>query len=152
MEEEDFKKPPGWKVSLSIVMGVGWLIFVIVWLAFYAGGYTGYQNFAIMLISILVVFIVLGSSWASWGIKQIPTEGKEMMKTAGFTSRVVVSIVLPLAMMIFWIIWFFFYADSLDNIYQNIAVLLVSLLVVGGVLGAIWAAWGMKHGKKFEKL
>ena len=151
MEEEVFKKPPGWKVSLSIVMGVGWLIFVIVWLAFYAEGYSVYQNFAIILISILVVFLVLGGSWASWGIKQIPKEGKEMMKTAGFTSRVVVSIVVPLAMMIFWIIWFFFYADGF-NAYQNIAIFLVTLLGVGGLLGAIWVAWGMKHGKKFEKL
>ena len=151
MEEEVFKKPPSWKVSLSIVMGIGWLIFVIVWLAFYAEGYSVYQNFAIILISILVVFLVLGGSWASWGIKQIPKEGKEMMKTAGFTSRVVVSIVVPLAMMIFWIIWFFFYADGF-NAYQNIAIFLVTLLGVGGLLGAIWAAWGMKHGKKFEKL
>lgn len=151
MEKEDFHKPPGWKVSLSIVMGIGWLIFVILWFAFYAGGYNVYQNFAIVLISILVVFIVLGGSWASWGLKHIPDEGKKVMRTVGFTSRIVVSIVVPLALMIFWIIWFFFYADGF-NAYQNIAIFLVSLLAVGGILGGIWAPWGMKHEKDFDKM
>lgn len=147
-------QPPGWKVSLSIVMGIGWLAFVIIWLAFFAGneeyGFSGYQNFAIILISILVVIMVLSGSWASWGIKHIPKEGKEMMKAAGFTSRVIFSIIIPLALMIFLIIWFFFHADGYD-IYQNIAVFIVSLLAVGGILGAVWAPWGMKHGKKFEE-
>jgi len=155
MKNENVPKPPGWKVSLSIVTGIGWLIFLIVWLAFFAGdktlNFSEYQNFAIILISILVVFIILGGSWASWGIKQIPKEGKQMMKTAGFTSRVVVSITVPLALMIFWIIWFFFFAGDF-NVYQNIAIFLVSLLAVGGLMGAIWAPWGMKHGKKFEKM
>jgi magnesium-transporting ATPase (P-type) len=155
MKDEYKPHPPGWKVSLSIATGVGWLIFIIVWLAFFAGNetydFSGYQNFAVILISILVVFMILGGSWASWGIKQIPKEGKEMMKTAGFASRIVVSIIVPLALMIFWIIWFFFFAEDF-NIYQNIAIFLVSILAVGGALGAIWAPWGMKHGKKFEKM
>ena len=155
MKNEKMYKPSGWRVSLSIVAGIGWLIFLIVWLAFFAGdktlNFNAYQNFAVILISILVVFIILGGSWASWGIKQIPKEGKEMMKKAGFASRITVSIIIPLALMIFWIIWFFFYAGDF-NIYQNIAIFLVSILAVCGILGAIWAPWGMKHGKKFEKM
>ena len=149
--KDETHQPPGWKVSLSIGMGVGWLIFFIVWLAFFAGDYTAYQNFAIILVSILIVFLVLGGSWASWGMKHIPKEGKEMMKTAGFTGRIIVSIAVPFCLMIFWILWFFFYAESF-NIYQNIAIFLVSLLAVGGLLGGTWASWGMKHGKKFEKM
>ena len=155
MKNECFPKPSGWRVSLSIVMGVGWLAFVIIWLAFFAGdetyGFSGYQNFAIILISILVVVMVLGGSWASWGIRYIPKEGKEMMKVAGFTSRIIASIIIPIALMIFLIIWFFFYADSF-NFYQNIAIVLVSILAIGGILGATWASWGMKHEKKFEKM
>lgn len=151
MKDENIPKPIGLRVSLSIGMGVGWLIFLIVWLAFFAGEYNAYQNIAIILISILVVFLVLGGSWASWGLKYIPKEGKAIMKTAGFTSRIVVSIIVPLALMIFWIIWFFFYAEGF-NVYQNIAIFLVSLLAVGGILGGIWAPWSMKHGKKFEKM
>jgi magnesium-transporting ATPase (P-type) len=146
---DDITKPSGWRVSLSIVMGVGWLIFLIIWLAFYAGDYSIYKNIAIIMISILVLIIILGGSWASWGLRQIPEEGKEMMKKIGFKSRVILSIIIPLALMIFLITWFYFYAEPY-NIYQNFAIFLVSILVVGGLLGAMWAPWGMKHGKDFE--
>jgi hypothetical protein len=153
MGKEGNYQPPGWKVSLSIGMGIGWVVFVIIWLAFFAGNetynFSGYQNFAVILISILVVILVLGGSWASWGLKQIPKEGKEMMKMAGFASRVVVSIIIPLALMIFLIIWFFFYATNFD-FYQNIAVFIVSILIMAGIMGAIWAPWGMKHEKDFK--
>jgi hypothetical protein len=147
---DDITKPSGWRVSLSIVMGVGWLIFLIIWLAFYAGDYSIYKNISIILISILILIIILGGSWAAWGLRQIPEEGKEIMKKIGFKSRVIISIVIPLALMIFLIIWFYYYADTY-NIYQNFAIFLVSILVVGGILGAMWAPWGMKHGKNFEE-
>jgi len=150
MEKKDIPKPSGWRVSLSIVMGVGWLIFLIIWLAFYAGNYSFNKNIAIILISILVLIVVLGGSWAAWGLKQIPEEGKEMMRKTGFKTRVIISIFIPFVLMIFLIIWFYFYADNF-NIYQNFAVFLVSILVVGGVLGAMWAPWGMKHGKEFDE-
>ena len=145
MKDEDFSKPSGWRVSLSIGMGVGWLIFLIIWLAFFAGDYSVYKNIAIVLISILIVFMILGGSWAAWGIKFIPKEGKKMAKEQGFTARVVVSVIIPFALMIFLIAWFFFFAEDY-NIYQNIAIFLVSLLAVGGILGGMWASWGMKHG------
>jgi len=150
MNNEDFPKPSGWRISLSIGMGIGWLIFVIIWLAFFAGDYTIYRNIAIIIISILVVFLVLGGSWAAWGLKHMPKEGKEMMKTKGFRSRVVVSIIIPFLLIIFLIYWFYYPAEDY-NIYQNIAVFLVSILVVGGILAVMWAPWDMKHSKEFEK-
>jgi len=149
MNDKDDLQPSGWRVYLSIGMGVGWLIFFIIWLAFYAGAYTVYQNVAIILISILVVFIVLGGVWAAWGIQHIPITGRKIMKVSGFTSRIVISIVIPLAMIIFWIIWFFFYAEGF-NVYQNIAIFLVSILAVGGILGGIWASWGIKQGQRIK--
>ena len=148
---DEITKPSGWRVSLSIVIGVVWLIFLIVWLAFYAGDYTFNKNIAIILISILVLIIVLGTPWAAWGLRQIPEEGKAMMRKTGFKSRVIISIVIPLLLMIFLIIWFYYYADTF-NIYQNFAVFLVSIIAVGGLLGAMWAPWGMKHGKDFEEV
>ena len=150
MNNEGFPNPSGWRVSLSIGMSIGWLIFVIIWLAFFAGDYTLYRNIAIIIISILVIFLILGGSWASWGLKNMPKEGKEMMKTKGFRSRVVVSIVIPFLLIIFLIYWFYFPAVDFDG-YQNIAIFLVSLLIVGGLLAGIWAPWGMKHSKDFEK-
>ena len=114
----DFKENPGWRVSFSIIIGVAWLAFVIIWLAFFAGsenfGFNGYQNFAIILASILVVMSLLGESWASWGKKHIPKESKEIMKTFGFKWRIQSSIIIPFLSIIFLIIWFFFYAINFN--------------------------------------
>jgi fatty acid desaturase len=73
-EDEEIMEPektPGfaWRVSLSIIVGIGWLVFLILWFFFYATDYTIYQNIAIILVSILIMCAILGASWASWGIK-----------------------------------------------------------------------------------
>ena len=68
---EEMMETPGmrWRVSLSIIIGVGWLVFLILWLAFYASDFNVYQNIAIVLASLLVVGAVLGAAWAPWGMK-----------------------------------------------------------------------------------
>lgn len=57
------------RVAVSIVVGVGWLLFLVIFLGFYAEGFNIYQNLAIILASILVVGAILGSMWTYWGIK-----------------------------------------------------------------------------------
>lgn len=49
---------------ISIVSGIGWLVFLIIWLFYYAGDYNGYQNLAVFILSLLVVGIVNGGGWA----------------------------------------------------------------------------------------
>ncbi len=63
--------PPGLasRVAVSIVVGVGWLIFLIVFLWFYAGDFGISKSLAIFIISVLVVGGILGPIWAHWGIK-----------------------------------------------------------------------------------
>lgn len=52
-----------WTWVLSTVAGLGWLIFLIVWLFFYAGDYNAYQNLAIVIVSLLVLGAVTSSTW-----------------------------------------------------------------------------------------
>jgi hypothetical protein len=59
-----------WRVSLSIIVGLGWLVFLVIWLFFYADKFSLYQNIGIFLASILVVAAVMGASWAPWGMRQ----------------------------------------------------------------------------------
>jgi hypothetical protein len=77
-------------------------------------------------------------------------ELEELNKTKGFGGRVSLSIISGVGWLIFLIIWLFFYAGNF-NIYQNIAIFIVSLLVIGGIMGAAWAPWGIRHGHEFEK-
>ncbi|UCD13489.1 MAG: hypothetical protein JSW60_08020 [Thermoplasmatales archaeon] len=140
----------GWRVSLSIVVGVGWLVFLILWLFFYASDYHIYQNIAIVLASLLLMGIILGAPWAGWGMRHRTETEKDMWETKGFKWRVWLSAIIAFLLLVFLILWFYYYARDYD-IYQNIAVFIVSILIVGGILGASWAPWGIKHGHKYEK-
>jgi hypothetical protein len=70
-EDEEIMETPGLalRVSLSIIVSIGWLVFLVLWFAFYASDYTVYQNIAIVLASVLIIGAILGASWASWSIK-----------------------------------------------------------------------------------
>jgi hypothetical protein len=270
-EQPDYSQVPGfgWRVSLSIIIAIGWLIFLVIWLFFYAGGYNLYQNFAIFMISIAVMAVVEGLIWKPlwwelgkpqrmrgvaftvvagaaiivflffwlffyagsytlyqniaivalacgiWSLVQPlgwrpPTEKKPesrrlrafnavvnfvwaififmwfyyyafaytflenvivffisaavtgtikgvsrtpwRMETEqpGYRWRVVLSIVMGVGWFVFLLLWLFFFAGAF-TIYQNIAIILVSILVVAGVLGAAWAPWGIKYARKYKK-
>lgn len=59
----------GWRVSISILVVFGWVVFLILWLMLYAGAFNVYQNLAIIFVSIIIAIAILAASWASWGIK-----------------------------------------------------------------------------------
>lgn len=52
---------------MSIVVGIGWLLFLVIFLAFYAESFGIYQNLAIIFASLLVVCAILAPMWAYWG-------------------------------------------------------------------------------------
>ena len=55
------KMPPGHasRVAVSIIVRVVWLIFLVIFLAFYAERFSIYKNLAIIVASILVMFAIL---------------------------------------------------------------------------------------------
>lgn len=73
-----------------------------------------------------------------------------MWKVKGFKSRVAISGILVFAAFVFLIYWFWYLAQPY-NVYQNIVIFIIPFLIAGGILGAMWAPWGMKHGRRFEK-
>jgi len=68
----------------------------------------------------------------------------------GLGSRVVISIIVLFGLMIFAIIYVAFFAISF-SLFQKIAVILVAILVATGILGAMWASWGIKYGKEWSE-
>jgi MFS family permease len=139
----------GWRVSLSILGGVGWLVFLVLWLFFFAENYAWEKNIAIFLLSLLALCGVVGLPWGVWAIRNKSIQETEMWKTKGFKWRVWVSGIGLLAVFIFLIYWFWVFAEPYD-VYKNVAIFIVSFLIMGGLLGAMWAPWGMKHGSKYS--
>jgi hypothetical protein len=72
------KMPPGLasRIAASIVVSVAWLVFLIIFFAFYADRFSVYQNLAVFLASILVVGAILGPMWVYWGIKSVERWGR----------------------------------------------------------------------------
>lgn len=149
--KESIHKPGlEWRATLSIIAGLGWLIFIIIWLFFFSEEFTYNQNIAMILLSILVMAIILGIPWTIWGLRHQTEREKEMWKTKGFAWRIYFSTIVGFGFLIFLIFWFFYYADTY-NVCQNLAILLVILLFIAAMLGASWAPWGIRYGHKFDE-
>jgi len=67
-----------------------------------------------------------------------------------FTGRIVLSIVLASTWLIFLILWLFFFATNY-NIYQNIAIFLISVILEGTLQAVTWIPWGIKQEAKSNK-
>jgi hypothetical protein len=67
----------------------------------------------------------------------------------GLRWRTYVSIAGGLGWLAFVALWWLFMGDDYDN-YQNVAVTLVSLMVVAGILGGAWLTWARRHDVEFR--
>jgi hypothetical protein len=56
----------------GIVIGLIWLLFLGLWLLFYASGFSILQNIGIFFLSLVVVAILETAIWVPWGMKQMP--------------------------------------------------------------------------------
>ncbi|MFX1481632.1 MAG: hypothetical protein ACFFCP_00435 [Promethearchaeota archaeon] len=119
----------GARPKATVGMLFVWILFEVVWMWFLADTYTGYQNASAALISFAVFCGIVIGIWYSWARSR--DEGPESW----------FSIALAFAWVITLALWFWFFADYFD-IYQNIAVFIVSLLGVAGLGGlAQWQKW-----------
>ncbi|MFW9965611.1 MAG: hypothetical protein ACFFEA_00520 [Candidatus Thorarchaeota archaeon] len=112
--------PSQWRIRLSIIVGIGWLIFIVLWWPFYAAYYSGYQNFAAMLLSVGFLIALTGGPWMT----QIPREA-----FMAFRGRAALGLVTLFAYLAFLILWLWFYAAGYD-LYFNITIGLVATLVM----------------------
>ncbi len=143
------KYGPGWRPAFSAILGFGWLIFIIAWLAFFSADIHPYEKkIAIILLSLVVVIVLIGGVWAVWAVRMIPKPGRQMIKFFGFKSRITASIITPLAAVGVLIYYFWFYDFT---IWQHIAMILIIIIGTGMILTAIWSTWKKCMSTGFEK-
>jgi hypothetical protein len=61
-------RPLGSKVAGTIGVGVGWVVFILLFLAFYAGNFTFWQNLAIFIVSAVVATGLIVVMWIRWAL------------------------------------------------------------------------------------
>ncbi len=147
-EMEVFGTPGfAWRVGLSIFVVFGWLAFFIIWLFFYAGDYGVFQNIAVLLVSIIIGIGTLAAAWATWGIKYASKFGGQGMQWTKPKGAWILNAVAGVGWVIFLIIWLFYYADDYSG-YQNLAIFILSLLVLGAVTSSAWVVRWMRGCRK----
>ncbi len=129
---------------------LAWLIFIIAWLAFFSDiVYPWERNISIILLSLLLMILLIGGTWSVWVIKKIPKEGRDIAKMMGFRWRIWTSMFLPILALVFLIFYFWFFGEKF-NVWQHIAVILITIILMAGILGGIWGHWSMKKKNSFD--
>ena len=60
----------GSRIAVSIVTFFGLLIFILLYLAFWASLFNGLQSAVVIIAAILVFIAANGAAWASWGVRR----------------------------------------------------------------------------------
>jgi peptidoglycan/LPS O-acetylase OafA/YrhL len=118
----------GWRIRVSVLSGIGWIVFMVIWLPFYHESFLIYHSLAIMLLAFLVMILLVGGAWGSMVSREIRTE------TGG---RGAGSIALFGVWLIFLILWLWFFAETISG-YQNISVTLISVVVIFAIMLGVW--------------
>ena len=66
----DNKQVPSGRLYVSIAIPLIWLLFLALWLFFYAANYSIIQNIAVFLASIVIVAIIEVIIWVPYSMKQ----------------------------------------------------------------------------------
>jgi hypothetical protein len=149
------------KAGFSGAVGIGWLVFIILFLAFFSEGFRINEKFALIILSILIIAVLLGGLWLFWSVQMMSKKDWELFRIKGFKWRIIGTLIFLFALLTvliygFWYIWTDF------SFWQYVAIFLVVILVSGGLMGVVWAPWSAKYkdemdkygkefGKKFEK-
>ncbi|MGP8189393.1 MAG: hypothetical protein ACLQG5_05710 [Methanobacterium sp.] len=58
------------RIYATIALGLGWLLFIALWLFYLVAQYSILQNIAIFIISIVIVAAIAVALWVPWAMKQ----------------------------------------------------------------------------------
>lgn len=132
-ESRRVAKGMAWILITSLLLGMLWFTFVIVWLFFYAFEYTFYQNLAILMASMVMALGSLIIIWLWFGLslsRRIRGIGQNCSEesTSWLGWRTTSSIMIWVVWFGFLITWLFFFAGGYNH-YQNASLIMVSLLI-----------------------
>jgi len=65
----DSKFGPAVPIAISIIGGIGWVVFILLHAFFWSEGFTLFQNIVIGIVSLLIVIAILGVTWVVWALR-----------------------------------------------------------------------------------
>jgi hypothetical protein len=69
VSSRDAEPLPGlrWRILASIIGPISWLVFTLLYVGFWAAGFSLFQSVIVVLVSILILGGVMGVLWTAWG-------------------------------------------------------------------------------------
>lgn len=59
-----------WRASVTILLGTAWLVFILLFAAFWAGPPLNlFQDLVVFFASLIVLFGCIAALWAAWGMR-----------------------------------------------------------------------------------
>lgn len=136
-ELEDLEKGMKWRGALTGVIAVGWIAFLVAWLLVYAGDFDIYKNIAVVLGTLVLAIVAVMITWMSAFGGYMAQCGDAMKGVKGLSWRFGFSMVLFGGTIAFLLVWLWFFAGDFNG-YQNLGLLILTLL---GVMVAMWVTW-----------
>ena len=59
----------GSRVAGTVIVGVCWLAFILLFLAFFIGSFDFWQNIAIFIVSLIVAGGIIAVMWIKWALR-----------------------------------------------------------------------------------
>jgi len=57
------------RITATLLIGIGWLVFIVLYLAFFAGSFDFWQKLAIFIASGAIVIGIVSIMWIRWAVK-----------------------------------------------------------------------------------
>ncbi|MGZ4902731.1 MAG: hypothetical protein ACXVI3_02840 [Halobacteriota archaeon] len=67
-------QPSSARISVAIIVPFVWLVFLALWLIFYASSFSILQNLGVFVLSIAIVGILEVLLWVPWSMKHRPAD------------------------------------------------------------------------------
>ena len=121
----------GWRIGASILSFTVWLAVGIIWLFFYADSISFWQNVALFIVSLIALLGVNAAMWVGAGMK---ARSHRLRKST--RGRAIASGATGVTWLLGLALYFYYYASSM-SLYQNLGVILLSLVLLAGANIAI---------------
>ncbi len=135
-----------WRTVVSVTVGLGWLVWLLLWWAFWSEDYTIAQKFAVAIMSLMVAGGIAGAIWIPFSMRY--GDDKDQWRDRSFVWRILVSMVVFIGLAIF-IVYMLFFPWSGFDWCQSIVIIIVVLIIGAAMMAPLWIRWG-KHKVELE--
>jgi hypothetical protein len=131
----------------NILVGAIFLIFIVWFLLTYSDNFNFFENLVVIAISAFIAFSIGAlffhvPEWVDFGDTILTDKERR-----GFNIRIWVTRVIALIGLLLVILFLYLYADGL-TFWQNIAIVIIAIILVTAVNAIVWIRWGIKLGAK----